>query len=85
EGAEPIPGFDQAAIDGFAVRSVDIRQALESSRRQPAAPSDTEEELPREAQSARPVLPIVGEVTAGSHRPVRLQPRQAVRVHTGAP
>ncbi|MBF4553099.1 molybdotransferase-like divisome protein Glp [Corynebacterium suicordis] len=85
EGAEPIPGFDQAAIDGFAVRSVDIRQALESSRRQPAAPSDTEEEPPREAQSARPVLPIVGEVTAGSHRPVRLQPRQAVRVHTGAP
>ena len=30
-------------------------------------------------------LPVVGEVTAGSHHPMRLQPKQAVRVQTGAP
>lgn len=76
EGTQPIPGFDQAAIDGFAVRSVDIRHALQRGN-----PEDEE----AEPQDIRPVLPIVGEVTAGSHRPVRVQPRQAVRVHTGAP
>ena len=32
EGTQPLPGFDQAAIDGYAVRSVDIRQALAVSR-----------------------------------------------------
>ncbi|OOL27225.1 hypothetical protein GQ85_40105, partial [Rhodococcus rhodochrous] len=28
---------------------------------------------------------MVGEVSAGSRQPIRLQPRQAVRVDTGAP
>ncbi|MGB7365000.1 MAG: gephyrin-like molybdotransferase Glp, partial [Rhodococcus sp. (in: high G+C Gram-positive bacteria)] len=67
----PLPGFDQAAIDGYAVRSVDIA----------AAGSATDEH-------GDPVdisLPVVGEVAAGSRQPIRLQPRQAVRVHTGAP
>ena len=87
EGTQALPGFDQAAIDGFAVRSVDIRQAVEMTRRN----RDRHDDLPPEeeegpvSQDVRPILPIVGEVTAGSHRPVRLQPRQAVRVHTGAP
>lgn len=86
EGTSPIPGFDQAAIDGFAVRSVDVRQALEvASRHADAGPNTDEDGPPVAPQEVRPVLPIVGEVTAGSHRPVRLQPRQAVRVHTGAP
>ncbi|RRO95250.1 gephyrin-like molybdotransferase Glp [Corynebacterium bovis] len=68
EAERSVPGFDQAAIDGFAVRSVDIRHA-----------GSADPDVP----SAR--LPVVGEITAGSHRPVRLQPRQAVRVETGAP
>ena len=63
DGTRPLPGFDQAAIDGFAIRAVDVKGA--------------EDEIFR--------LPITGEVSAGSHRPVRLQPRQAVRVQTGAP
>lgn len=87
EGTQALPGFDQAAIDGFAVRSVDIRQAVEMSLRNrnrdaDLPPQDSDGPV---AQDVRPVLPIVGEVTAGSHRPIRLQPRQAVRVHTGAP
>jgi molybdopterin molybdotransferase len=54
-----LPGFDQAAVDGFAVRSVDITEV--------------------------PVtLPVVGEITAGSRQPLRLQPGQAVRVATGS-
>ncbi|MPZ85395.1 MAG: molybdopterin molybdenumtransferase [Actinophytocola sp.] len=58
-----LPGFDQAAVDGYAVRSVDVQ----------AAGTD-------------PVLlPVVGEIPAGSRQPRRLQPGQAVRVDTGAP
>jgi molybdopterin molybdotransferase len=58
-----LPGFDQAAVDGYAVRSVDVQSA-----------------------GAEPVLlPVVGEIAAGSRQPRRLQPGQAVRVVTGAP
>ncbi|MEU4800841.1 gephyrin-like molybdotransferase Glp [Actinosynnema sp. NPDC023587] len=58
-----LPGFDQAAVDGYAVRSVDVQAANDE-----------------------PVqLPVVGEITAGSRQPRRLQPGQAVRVATGAP
>ncbi|OLF15211.1 molybdotransferase-like divisome protein Glp [Actinophytocola xanthii] len=58
-----LPGFDQAAVDGYAVRSVDVQAA-----------------------GTEPVLlPVVGEIPAGSRQPRRLQPGQAVRVDTGAP
>jgi len=62
----PLPGFDQAAIDGYAVRSIDVQPAKDSPE-------------------AVVTLPVVGEVSAGSRQPTRLQPRQAVRVETGAP
>lgn len=68
----PLPGFDQAAIDGYAVRSVDVADAGQDLRNE----DDERIEL---------TLPVVGEVTAGSRQPIRLQPRQAVRVDTGAP
>ncbi|MET4046319.1 molybdopterin molybdenumtransferase [Rhodococcus sp. 1163] len=68
----PLPGFDQAAIDGYAVRSVDVASAGTDLRNE----DDERIEL---------TLPVVGEVTAGSRQPIRLQPRQAVRVDTGAP
>ncbi|QGK68657.1 molybdopterin molybdenumtransferase [Allosaccharopolyspora coralli] len=58
-----LPGFDQAAVDGYAVRSVDVH-------------SDSDDGA---------VLPVVGEIPAGSRQPRRLQPGQAVRVDTGAP
>lgn len=68
----PLPGFDQAAIDGYAVRSVDVADAGTDLRNE----DDERIEL---------TLPVVGEVSAGSRQPIRLQPRQAVRVDTGAP
>ncbi|KAF0848733.1 MULTISPECIES: molybdotransferase-like divisome protein Glp [Nocardia] len=68
----PLPGFDQAAIDGYAVRSVDVSAAGAEVR-------DEEGEL------IDLTLPVVGEVVAGSRQPIRLQPRQTVRVDTGAP
>lgn len=61
-----LPGFDQAAVDGYAVRSVDVQQA------------GVDENDPV-------VLPVVGEIAAGSRQPRRLQPGQAVKVSTGAP
>jgi molybdopterin molybdotransferase len=59
-----LPGFDQAAVDGYAVRSVDVSGA---------------------APDSPVVLPVVGEIQAGSRHPHRLQPGQAVRLVTGAP
>ena len=61
----PLPSFDQAAIDGYAVRSVDVRTA--------------------DGEDVAPGLPVVGQITAGSRHPARLQPGQCVRVDTGAP
>ena len=66
-----MPAFDQAAIDGYAVRSVDIASAAAGPRSIGLA--------------ADVMLPVVGDVVAGSKQPKRLQPRQAVRIETGAP
>ncbi|MDI3314940.1 MAG: molybdopterin molybdotransferase MoeA [Mycobacterium sp.] len=68
----PLPGFDQAAIDGYAVRSVDVLGAGGSS-------GDHDD------GSAEVVLPVMATIEAGARAPSRLQPRQAVRVQTGAP
>ncbi|GAA1071333.1 molybdotransferase-like divisome protein Glp [Tsukamurella spumae] len=66
-----LPAFDQAAIDGYAVRSVDVADAG-------AADEETGEQI-------IVTLPVVGEVRAGNRQPIRLQPGQAVKVETGAP
>jgi len=64
----PLPGFDQAAIDGYAVRSVDVMGAGE------------------DGEGGREVtLPVMATIEAGARTPTRLQPKQAVRVQTGAP
>lgn len=73
---QPLPGFVQSAIDGYAVRAVDI-VGHAGQLHADARPSDVDF---REVE-----LPVVGEVAAGSHHPMRLQPKQAVRVQTGAP
>ncbi|MGD7001851.1 gephyrin-like molybdotransferase Glp [Corynebacterium halotolerans] len=82
QATRALPGFPQAAIDGYAVRAVDVggerglgRLIQEEEAVAPATPKP----LPERS------LPVVGEVHAGSQRPLRLQPKQAVRVHTGAP
>lgn len=75
---QPLPGFPQAAIDGYAVRAVDIGGERGLGRRDPDAEEASEPETERS-------LPVVGEVPAGSRQPLRLQPKQAVRVYTGAP
>lgn len=92
EGSRSVPGFDQAAIDGYAVRSVDLRNLLRPQAPAPGpeaadadAPGPPPEEDAEPPALTRLRMPIVGEITAGSGHPVRLQPRQAVRVHSGAP
>jgi molybdopterin molybdotransferase len=69
-----LPGFDQAAIDGYAVRSVDVSEVGEGGDR------DDEDVNGIEVR-----LPVVGDIEAGARTPSRLQPRQAARVQTGAP
>jgi molybdopterin molybdotransferase len=69
----PLPGFDQAAIDGYAVRSVDVLGVGE--------PSDDQDD---DDGRAEVVLPVMATIDAGARAPSRLQPRQAVRVQTGA-
>jgi molybdopterin molybdotransferase len=68
----PLPGFDQAAIDGYAVRSVDVLGADPDD--------DADDGGDREVS-----LPVMGLIEAGTRTPSRLQPRQAARVQTGAP
>ncbi|CQD02550.1 gephyrin-like molybdotransferase Glp [Mycobacterium europaeum] len=79
----PMPGFDQAAIDGYAVRSVDVLGIGEvgvDALGEPPGDAELDEDR-REGL----VLPVMGTVEAGARTPSRLQPRQAARVHTGAP
>ncbi|MDX6257813.1 MAG: molybdopterin molybdotransferase [Frankiales bacterium] len=60
----PLPGFDNSAMDGYAVRASDLASATESS---PV------------------VLPVVGDVAAGSRGTFTVQPGLSVRIMTGAP
>ena len=71
----PLPGFDQAAIDGYAVRSVDVLGINGG-----ADGDDGDGPENRDIS-----LPVMGLIEAGSRTPSRLQPRQAARVQTGAP
>ena len=67
----PMPGFDQAAIDGYAVRSVDVLGVGGGVA---------------DAHDGGDVsLPVMAMIEAGARTPSRLQPRQAARVQTGAP
>lgn len=77
----PLPGFDQAAIDGYAVRSVDVLGiGGAGDGPEEGGDADRDEGRPREIS-----LPVMGLIEAGSRTPSRLQPRQAARVQTGAP
>ncbi|MGB9227471.1 MAG: molybdopterin molybdenumtransferase, partial [Mycobacterium sp.] len=75
----PMPGFDQAAIDGYAVRSVDVLGVGV-----PVPLSDEGDESDPEGRGGV-ILPVMGTIEAGTRTPSRLQPHQAARVQTGAP
>lgn len=79
---QPLPGFPQAAIDGYAVRAVDVGGERALRARRSSEEGAEEEESAAEVERS---IPVVGEVPAGSRQPLRLQPKQAVRVYTGAP
>lgn len=61
---DPMPGFDNSSMDGYAVRAADLAGA---SAETPV------------------VLPVVGDVAAGSHGIYTVQPGLSVRIMTGAP
>jgi molybdopterin molybdotransferase len=75
----PLPGFDQAAIDGYAVRSVDVLSVGETDQAGDGEGSDSA------PAGGGVTLPVMGSIQAGARTPSRLQPGQAARVQTGAP
>ena len=77
----PLPGFDQAAIDGYAVRSVDVLGIGGFADDQDGEGGEDADD----AVSGDISLPVMGLIEAGTRTPSRLQPRQAARVQTGAP
>ncbi len=79
----PLPGFDQAAIDGYAVRSVDVL-GIGGADGVGADGGDGHFDS-EEARDRNISLPVMGVIEAGARTPSRLQPRQAARVETGAP
>ena len=82
----PMPGFDQAAIDGYAVRSVDVLGIGDLGGESLAELSDDSGDVAEhEDRREGLVLPVMGTIEAGARSPSRLQPKQAARVHTGAP
>ena len=82
---QPLPGFPQAAIDGYAVRAVDVGGEKGLVGKRMPTPENSEEPAEPAVPEIERSLPVVGEVAAGSRQPLRLQPKQAVRVYTGAP
>src|SRR6202007_2721687 len=76
----PLPGFDQAAIDGYAVRSVDVLGVgTHDGGSASDDGSDSDDDRNREVS-----LPVMGSIEAGARQPSRLQPRQGARRQTGA-
>ena len=73
----PLPGFDQAAIDGYAVRSVDVLSV--------GTGDEDDGDDAATGSEGEVSLPVIGSIMAGARTPSRLQPRQAARVQTGAP
>lgn len=59
-----LPGFDNSAMDGYAVRAADLAGA---SPDEPA------------------VLPVVGDIAAGSNEAITVRPGMSARIMTGAP
>ncbi len=64
----PLPGFDQAAIDGYAVRSVDVLGVG-------AGDEDDGTEESEGGSDGEVSLPVMGSIEAGARTPSRLQPR----------
>lgn len=86
QATQPLPSFAQAAVDGYAVRAVDVGGEKSLTRRAPETEGEEgDEPVEIEAPQVTTSLPVVGEVPAGSRQSLKLHPNQAVRVHTGAP
>jgi len=67
----PLPGFDQAAIDGYAVRSVDVLGV---------GTGDEDDSDDAGSRSDGEVsLPVIGSIEAGARTPSRLQPAGGAR------
>ena len=68
----PLPGFDNSAMDGYAVRSADVAALLSGDG------IDDADRVPI-------VLPVAGDIAAGDRRELTVLPGHAYRIMTGAP
>ncbi|MFY9919475.1 MAG: molybdopterin molybdenumtransferase, partial [Mycobacterium sp.] len=66
----PLPGFDQAAIDGYAVRSVDVLGVTPITG---GDGGDDGDEATDDAGDQQVSLPVMGTIVAGARTPSRLQ------------
>src|SRR3984885_795815 len=62
----PLPGFDQAAMDGYAVRSVDVLGVGEVSTGDAPSFDDPGEPMADEDTPGGLVLPVMGTIEAGA-------------------
>ena len=69
------------AVDIGGERGLRVRRHKDQEEQSTESEEDADSPQPEVERS----LPVVGEVPAGSKQPLRLQPKQAVRVYTGAP
>src|ERR1700740_2649533 len=65
----PLPGFDQAAIDGYAVRSVDVAEVGEGGH----GGDDPDD---GDVGGIEVQLPVVGDIEPGAGTPSRLKRKQ---------
>ena len=73
----PLPPWDNSAMDGFAVRTEDVRGR--------SGGDGTDCDVPASHDSADPWLEVIGTIPAGGTPSKGLAPGQAVRIFTGAP
>ncbi len=79
ESPSPLPPWDNSAMDGFAIRSMDVSTAPKLATDADACGS----EQPESTEGA--LLTITGTIIAGDTASIAVGPGEAVRIMTGAP
>lgn len=83
QATDPLPAFPLAAVDGYAVRAVDVggERGLGHQKEDPAddeAGDSEDTPAPVDVEATERSLPVVGEVPAGSRQPLRLDRKSVV-------
>jgi molybdopterin molybdotransferase len=77
-----LPLFRNSQMDGFAVRSADVRSATDAAGGAASGAGAADDQAP--APNAAVELPVVADIPAGPGTPAPLAPGTAARIMTGA-